>query len=541
MKRRTVMFLVCLLIVIAYVTPPFFSTIAQASNIQEETAYYDIVINYGRVIDPISGYDGLANVGIKTGKIIAIVPAGQKLNGSKEIDATGLVVAPGFINIHGHGRGRGTDGEFHVRDGITTEIAGNCGDSGYINDPKHSFAEFAAMAEKEGLLINIATYIGHNTLREMVGVPSYRTPATPEQTAKMVAMLRQDMKDGALGVSFGPFYGPGCTYEEMLALAKVAAEYGGCASSHVRDAYTPGGAVESVNEAINTAREAKIPFIISHTGGGPTVVPRSSGPVLEAIYEARQQGLKLGMDLYGYEAQLTYLGAAIFDYPLELLALIMEVKISDLSVANTVIIDGKEVIKAGERFSSIDQFNFVRNKVKKGEIPDPWEVGYLYKPAKLSFWMSNPLVMIENDNFIEIDEVTGKYYGHPAGSGAFAHFLGYWVREQGVCDLRTALARTSSDAASFLGLDKKGRVQVGCDADLTIFDAGRIIDKSTYTDPGQPSAGIPYVIVNGVVAVDNGNLTDAKSGQVIRRNWTVPGDYPNLGNQPAISVEALNP
>ena len=537
MKRFAVILLICLVITASVVTPAFFSADTLASDIQEETNYYDIAINNGRVIDPLTGFDGLANVGIKDGIITAIVPSAQKLNGAREIDAAGLVVAPGFINIHSHISDLGDGGApLYIQDGITTEVTGNCG---ILRDV--TFSKYAERAEQEGLYANVAVLIGHNSMREAVGVPNYRTPATPEQLAKMADMLRQGMKDGAIGVSFGPFYGPGATYSEMLALAKVAAEYGGCAASHDRDAYTPGGAVKAVNEAISTARDANIPYIISHTGGGPTVVPRSSGPVLEAIYEGMDEGLRLGIDWYGYDAFLTELGAAIFDYPPEMLMQLMESQVSDLEVPSTVVIDGKVYMQAGERFSSIEQFLYVRKKVKDKEIPDPMLVGHLYKPAKQKFWMSNPYVMIENDCTMTVDKVTGKYAGHPKDAGAFAHFLGYWVRQQGVCDLRTALARTSGMAAHWLGLDKKGRVQVGCDADLVLFNPATVIDKSTYIEPGQASYGIPYVIVNGVLAVDNSELTGDKAGKIIKRTWNVPGLYPNLSGLPPMSISALNP
>ncbi|MFA5063868.1 MAG: amidohydrolase family protein [Dehalococcoidia bacterium] len=537
MKKFFVISLICLIIATAVVIPAASSADTQASDLHYGTTYYDIAINNGRVIDPLTGFDGMANVGIKDGVIAVIVTSSQKLSGAREIDATGLTVAPGFINIHSHITDLGNGGgPLYLQDGITTEISGNCGILGQV-----TFSKFAEQLEQEGLYANVATYVGHNSMREAVGVPNYRTPATPEQLVQMEEMLRQGMQDGAIGVSFGPFYGPGASYPEMLALAKVSAEYGGCAASHVRDAFTPGGAVKAVNEAISTAREANIPFIISHTGGGPTVVPRSSGPVLEAIYEGMDEGLKLGIDWYGYDAFLTELGAAIFDYPPEMLMQLMESQVSDLEVPSTVVIDGKVYMQAGERFSSIEQFLYVRQKVKSKEIPDPMLVGHLYKPAKQKFWMSNPYLMIENDCTMTVDKATGKYAGHPKDAGAFAHFLGYWVRQQGVCDLRTALARTSGMAAYWLGLDKKGRVQVGCDADLVLFDPGTIIDKSTYTEPGQASYGIPYVIVNGVLAVDNSKLTGARAGKVIKRTWTVPGLYPNLSGLPPISVSALNP
>ncbi len=514
-----------------------FSVVAlQAANAQAEQIAYDVVINNGRVMDPLTGFDGMANVGITSGTIAVIVPGSQMLTGAKEIDAAGLIVAPGFINIHSHVTDLGSGGvELYIQDGITTEIAGNCGVFGPTG-----FAEFSDQAKKSGLYSNIAAFVGHNTLREYVGVPSARARATPTQLAKMKDMARQSMTAGAMGVSFGPFYGPGATFAEMLALAKVAAEYGGCASSHVRDSYSPSGAVTAVKEGIRTAREAGIPFLISHTGGSPTVAPRSSGPVLEAIHEGRAEGLRLAIDFHGYDAFLTELGAPIFDYPPNLLMCFMESSLSDFEVPTTVAVDGQVYMKAGERFATIAQFKYVRKKVKSGEIADPGLVGHLYKPPKLNYWMSNPSVMIENDCTMRIDPVTGAYAGHPKDAGAFAHFLGYWVREMGVCDMRTALARMSSMAAFWLGLDKKGRVQAGCDADIVIFDPDRVSDASTYTEPGKPSTGIPYVLVNGVLVVENSRVTGAKPGQVIRRTWTVPGEYPNLGKQAVLNVSALN-
>ena len=533
MRHVSICLLVC---AVLFTTVAFPSMLAQPYAEADQTEY-TLVINNGRVIDPLTGYDGPANVGIKGKTIAVIVPGSQKLAGAREIDASGLVVAPGFVNIHSHiTDALGSGGApLYVQDGITTEISGNCGIFESIG-----FAEFAAKAGKEGLYSNIAAFVGQNSLRESVGVPNYRTPATAEQLNKMKDVVRKSMQDGALGVSFGPFYGPGATYDEMLALAKIASEYGGCCASHVRDAYTPGGAVTAANEGIRTAREARVPFLISHTGGGPTVVPRSSGPVLEAFYEGLAEGLKLGIDWYGYDAFLTELGAAIFDYPPELLMQLMEAQISDLEVPSTVTIDGKVYMKAGERFSSIEQFLFVRKKVKTREIPDPGLVGHLYKPAKLHFWMSNPYIMIENDCTMRIDPTTGNFAGHPKDSGAFAHFLSYWVRERGVCDLRTAMARMSGMAAYWLGLDKKGRIQSGCDADIVIFDPQRVKDTSTYTNPGSPSTGIPYVVINGVTVVENSKLTGAKPGQVVKRTWTVPGTYPGLGGQIPLSVNELN-
>jgi N-acyl-D-aspartate/D-glutamate deacylase len=149
--------------------------------------------------------------------------------------------------------------------------------------------------------------------------------------------------------------------------------------------------------------------------------------------------------------------------------------------------------------------------------------------------------MIENDSYIWYNEETGEFVGDPINVGSFAKFLGQRVRDEGACDWLTAIARVSTDAACFLGLDKKGRVQVGCDADLTLFDPNKIRANSTYKDINQPSTGIPYVIVNGVLAVDNNQVTGATAGKIIKRTWKVPGDYARLGAAPTSDVSVLNP
>ncbi len=515
---------------------------------------FDIAVNNGYVIDPISGFQGPANVGIKGGMIAAITTVDRKLAGAREIDATGLIVSPGFINIHGHGTGNGVPAEIYLKDGITTEISGNCGQTTFGKSVKNpepfseatkdakTFSEVTKVWEDEGLLTNVASYTGHNTYRSLVGVANRRTPATPEQLSKMQEMLRKDMQDGALGVSFGPYYGPGATYAEMLALAKVAAEYGGGSSAHLREGFTAKGAVDSVNQGISISREAGIPFILSHVSACPAYVPRSSGPILDAFYAARAEGLKIGMDAYPYDTTAVITTSPLFEYPIELLLGIVEAEMTDFAVAYPVVIDGKTYMESEQKYSGIDQFKYVLKKAQSGEITDPKVMVPFYNPpGKFEIWMNNRYLMIENDGYGWYNEETGKFVGDPINVGSFAKFLGQRVREEGACDWRTAIARVSSDAACFLGLEKKGRVQIGCDADLTIFDANKIKDRSTYKDIGQPSTGIPYVIVNGVLAVDNNELTGATAGKIIKRTWKVPGEYAHLGAPPTTDVGVLNP
>lgn len=506
----------------------------------------EIVINHGRVMDPATRTDVYANVGISGGKIVEIVPNTKVLDGDISIDATGLVVAPGFINVHGHGSGNGVGAEFHLLDGITTEITGHCGYSGplfenFMTTEKWGYplADYFDKLERESMLVNLASFVGHNTLRENVGVPDVFCSSTKRQIAEMVTLVRQEIEYGALGVSFGPGYHPGADYEEMVLLAKEASKLGGCAASHVRDSFAPKD-IDAVAEAINTAREADIPLMISHLAG-PTFSHKSSGTALELISEALEEGLKIATDCHPYDAAIKTLSDPMLDKePIEEILKLADADISDVETAREIVIDGSVFMNAGEAFSSLDQWNLVLRKVKTGEISDPIAFLHIYKAHKIWLWLGFPHTMLENDGVILIDPATGRHFGHPRFSNSFAKFLGYWVRERGVCDLMTALGKTSTLAAIWLGLHDKGRIQVGCDADITVFDPSEVTDRAPSVEkPAIPPCGIPYIIVNGLVAVFEGNLTGRAGGKVIRRTWRVPGTFPAQGSLLSIGVDSL--
>jgi len=506
---------------------------------------FDIAINNGMVLDPLTRFYGRANVGISKGIIKMIADGAELLAGKKQIDAKGLVIAPGFINIHGHDCGAGVGAEFHVRDGITTEITGNCGKSGTffeiagIKDrPHHPIRDFFTTMEKEGLIINVASFIGHNTIREAAGAKDPNKPATPAQLKEMFSLVSQELESGGIGMSFGPFYAPGATFEEMATVAAHAEKLGGAASMHVRYAGPSPKDIEAVEEAIRISRESSIPLTISHRGGS-IVTRRNTGIALELIVTARNEGVKVTTDQTPFTAGTAIIGGEFFNQPLEPLAEMMGVNVSELECPTTVVVDGKTIIKANERFSSFEQFYTVRDRVRDGTIAEPTLLFHLHKPEFIWLYYSAPFTMVENDDAIYMDVNSGKYGGHPRGAGAFAHFLGHWVREMGVCDLITGVSKCSTTAAVWLGLKQKGRVQVGCDADLTLFDPKTIMNGATFLEPGIPSRGIPYVIVGGVVAVDQGKLTGSKSGKVIRRSWKVTGDLPDIARAPEININAL--
>jgi N-acyl-D-aspartate/D-glutamate deacylase len=509
---------------------------------------FDIVILNGRIMDPYSRTDVFANLGLKDGKIAAIVSAGQALSGETVIEATDLIVAPGFINIHGHEGIIDKTMEVSVRDGVTTIIGGNCGGACMTEDAILSVGKYLDMLDNAGMYSNFATFSGHSTLRLLAGVSDVHTSATEEQLAKILTLLTEDMKAGALGVSFGPFYVPGTTYEEMMASAAKCAELKGGASIHVRygTPLRPKPAdeplnIQAIREGIRLAKESGVPMIISHNGGA-SFGPVHSGMALQIMYTAMEEGVKLVSDVHPYDAFNTSLSAPVFAPPVFAEQLPeMGAQISDIKVQNSVVIDDQVVMKSLEPFSSIEQFNSIRNKVLAREIPDPGIIGHFYPSHMTLTWMQAPFVMIENDGAVDRDKKTGELTAHPRIAGSYSKFLGYWVREKGVCDLMTGLSKSSTMAAVWLGLKNKGRINIGADADLVLFNPKTVIDKATYK-PDEvltPPEGIPYVIVNGVLVVQDGQLTGNKPGKTIRRTWDVPGTLVNHGILPGIEVADL--
>ncbi|MFC2166172.1 hypothetical protein ACFLT2_14385 [Acidobacteriota bacterium] len=519
-----------------------------ALNFCSQGESYDIVILNGRVMDPYTRTDVFANVGLKDGEIATIVPAGQTLSGEIVIDATDLVVAPGFINIHGHEGVIDKTMEVSARDGVTTIIGGNCGGACMTEDAIMSVDKYFDMLDKAGMYSNFATFAGHSSLRILAGVPDVHTPATKDQLGKILSLLEEDIKAGALGVSFGPFYVPGTTYDEMMASAEKCADLGGGGSIHVRygTPFRPKPTdeplnIQAIREGIQLGRESGVPMIISHNGGA-SFGPVQSGMALQIMYTAMEDGVKLISDVHPYDAFNTSLSAPVFTPPAFAEQLPeMGAQISDIKVQNSVAIDDKVVMKSLEPFSSIDQFNSIRNKVLAQEIPDPGIIGHFYPSHMTLTWMQAPFVMIENDGAVDKDRKTGKLTAHPRIAGSYSKFLGFWVREKGVCDLMTGLSKSSTMAAVWLGLENKGRVNVGADADLVLFNPKTVIDKSTYKPDGAltPPEGIPHVIVNGVLVVHNGELTGNKPGQTIRRTWNLPGRLVNHGILPGTEIADL--
>ncbi len=490
---------------------------------------YDLVIQNGRIIDPLTATDRTGGaVAIRNGRIAAVEydTAGiQALveNAVRVIDAHGQVVSPGFINTHTHEGIIQESMQCFVKDGITTWIGGNCGFSEY------PIGDFFAQIEAEGIFNNFASLTGLNTLRTEVGLGEF-DEAAPDQIPPMVDMLAQDMAQGSMGISFGAFYHPGCTYEEMLATAAEAKRLDGMAASHMRDnLYNLWDIILAapLDEALRTVRETGVPYIVSHLtdvtyGRGTTGF--ALGVISKAIHEEK---LPLAVDVIGADSFPNdfFTIARYGTIPLDLIMTVADVKPGDFQVAEDVYIDGELYMPAYSFFESIDQAQVLMDAILAGRAQSPKLICYIIKPANTMLALAEPFVFLGNDGSVRRDPVTQELVGaHPRTAGSFARMIGHWGRDMGVMNLMTALYKATAAPALWLGLDKKGRLQVGCDADIVVFDPEAIIDKA-YCAPGHyldPPDGITYVIVNGEVVVENKELTGAKPGRVIRRTWQIP-------------------
>lgn len=521
---------------------------------------YDLIITNGRVIDPETGRDEIATVAVRGSTIRKIATGGgQNLSTTESgrvLDASGLVVSPGFINTHTH-EGNGVfsvqiyeSARAYVQDGITFWLGGNCGLSptgmvlelnGEMVDNRTglTFPEFMDKVESEGLLCNnYATLSGNLTLRGEVGC-SHGEPESNPQIAEMLLLLERDLAAGAFGVSYGSFYDPGTTERAMTELAMTSRAAGGMAASHIRDVIVqPLGILffkDSLEEAIRTCRAAEIPYLVSHltdmtySGSTQWALDRIENAVL-------QGGLPLAADIIGYDTfkndffALTRFG----EIPVRLLMLLVGVTANQFFMAEDVYVDDQLHMEAYERFDTIDQVEalataFEEGRARAAEGSDSISVNIwcdIVKPEYTIMSLKRPFVFMGNDGGVSRNMSTNEIIIQPRTLACFSRLLGRWSREHGAISLEEAIFKATVAPALWLGLDKKGRLQEGCDADITVFDPDTIIDRAE-PEPDKldlPPEGIRYVIVNGQIVVEEGELTGNTPGRLIRRTWTIPGN-----------------
>lgn len=496
----------------------------------------DILIRNGRILDGTGNNWYYADVTVKDGKIISIEKNSQH-SAAKIIDAKGLYVAPGFIDVHTHIEGeeaKAPDASSFILDGVTSVVTGNCGGSA------EDMARYFSFIDSLKLSINVAALIGHNTVRRQVMGTANRQP-TPDEQQRMETLVEKAMQDGAVGLSTGLIYIPG-TYSqtpEVAGLAKVAATYNGLYATHMRNEADK--VTEAIEEALTIGRAANIPVEISHFKLSGQNNWGRSNETLGLVKKAREEGMEVTIDQYPYTASSTSLSTLFPDemlsdgqdsikarimnadsrsyikkYMLGRLKTRKQKHFTYCQIANyraDTTWNGKNIeevnLLAGKKHTATDEAETIMDMMYKGGAS---MVFHGMSEDDVKNIMQYPFNMFASDASIRVYK---SGVPHPRGYGTNARVLGKYVREEKVISLEEAIRRMTSLPAQKFGFTNRGLLKEGMAADIVVFDAATVTDKATYADPHQYSQGFQYVVVNGKMVVENGKHTGARSGTVL--------------------------
>jgi N-acyl-D-aspartate/D-glutamate deacylase len=441
-------------------------------------ADFDVVILHGRVMDPESRLEAVRNVGIRNGKVEALTS--RPIKGRTTIDGKGLVVAPGFIDLHQHGQ-IPENYRAQVMDGVTSSLELEVGTS----DLNAWYAERAGKTA-----VNYGASIGHIRVRmKVMNDPGDFLPsgaaihkaASDDELKQIVQQLEQGLKQGAVAVGFSTAYTPGATAWETLEVFRIAAKYKASVHVHLRSARDK--SLESINEVLGPAAITGAPLHIVHlNSSGTEYTPQ----LLSVIADARSRGMDVTTECYPYTAGMTKIASAIFNEGWQ----------------DNLGIDYKDLLwpETGERLTAE---SFARYRKTNG-----WVITFTNTEEMVKAAVVSPLTMIASDGIPYVERRS-----HPRSAGTYARILGHYVREQKSLSLMDALRKMSLSPAQRLekrtvAMLNKGRIRVGADADIVVFDPSRVTDRATYQQPGLHSEGIQHVLVNGVPVVKDGRLQE---------------------------------
>jgi N-acyl-D-aspartate/D-glutamate deacylase len=453
---------------------------------------YDLVLEGGRALDPETGLDGVRNVGIRDGKIVRI--STDALAGRRVVHATGLVVAPGFIDLHQHGQEMESQ-RVKALDGVTTALELEIG-----APDVHQF-----LKSKEGhSLIHYGTSASHVAARaqvfgaplpaEVIGPhagipeilpksgPATDQPAAPEQIEAMRQRLRSELDAGGLAIGMGIQYTPGATRQEVIDMFRLAAQRKVPVYTHMRSTGhgEPGSSIESVSEVIGAAAITGASLHIVHINSSCL---RDSMECLAMVAGARARGLDVTTEAYPYIAGMTAVNSALFNPG-------WREKLG-IDYGNLVLPDTGEHL-TGQRFEELHNSNVTH-----------WVIIFANTQELVDSVIPHPLVMIASDGA----------QGHPRNAGTYSRVLAQYVREKGTLTLMDAVRKMTLMPAQMLerstpAARQKGRLQEGADADIVVFDAATIRDQSTFEKPMEPSIGVKYLVVAGTLVVNEGKIIE---------------------------------
>lgn len=520
---------------------------------------YDVVIKGGRIFDGTGNPWHWGDVGVK-GEKIATVGALGEYDAGRVIDAGGMMVCPGFVDIHTH-----SDLSFLVNpradskitQGVTTELVGQCGNSAApITEMGKSFAakrleelgvecdwstveEYLKRLDSSGMPVNVGTLIGHGTVRASVMGYEARAP-TGEELEEMKGLVERGMRDGAYGLSSGLKYAPGVYADtgEVVELCKVVSRYGGIYATHIRNQGSH--LIESVEEAITIGRESDVPVQVAHLKVKGRANWGKSANMLRLIEEAREKGLDITYDQYPYEAASTGAFAITPKWAREggMESFLERLKDPEQRKRIEEAIPGMEDWMGPENIlvakfdsdtslegKSLEEIGMLRGKAPESAMCDLLlEAGGIVPVIMFFGWeqdilniMRHPIMMVGSDgSSLAPTGVLGKGKPHPRNYGCFPRFLGKYVLSDGLLTPEDAVRRMTSLPASRMGLTDRGQLTPGMHADITVINPVELVDTATFQDPHQHAKGIEYVLVNGRLVVVEGEYTGELAGKTLR-------------------------
>jgi N-acyl-D-aspartate/D-glutamate deacylase len=532
------------------------------------TAPYDLVVRNGRIVDGTGNPWFHGDVAVRGDRIVAVgrVPAAPA---KREIDAKGLTVAPGFIDMHSHSDFvlfEDGDAQSKIRQGVTTDVLGEGGSPGpFLHQlparnvtiqgetvSLKTMADYFDAIDRAGVSINVASYVGLSQVWECVMGRAHRRP-TADEFAEMKKLIAQAMQDGAFGLSSMQMMPPGslATTEDVVEFCRVVREHGGLFSSHIRNEGL--GVFDSVKETIAIGERAGVPVDIIHLKIADQKYWNRMSEVVALIEAARQRGVNVQANVYPYTRGNNDLASIIPPWaheggsqklierlkdPAERTKLKRDIEGDIDGWYNHYTAVGRDwsrmLVSANNRYRGLTMDRVLAQRSEgRDQKPEPLDVLFdilieergsvstvyaHHTEEDMNLALKQPWCSVGSDgSALSTAGPLRRGNPHPRNFGTFPRVLGVYVRELKLLTLEDAVRKMTSLNASKLGLRDRGRLQSGAFADITIFDADRVLDKATYTEPFQNNVGIEYVVVNGQVVLDHDRHTGARPGRALRR------------------------
>lgn len=506
---------------------------------------YDVVVADVAIVDGSNSAPWHGNIGIDRGRITALWSGPRWYRAGRVIAGRGLIAAPGFIDTHSHADAsvlaarRPVNAWNYVGQGVTTIVTGNCGRS------PTRLEDLSAAVARRGINVNIASFIGHNTVKRAVMGAHANEPPSTAQLASMRALVAQAMRDGALGLSTGLAYSPGrfSARSEIVALLETVAQLGGLHASHIRD--EGAGGFAALQEVIDLSQAAHIPLFVSHFKITGTTTCGDLDRRRRLIAEARLAGLVVDDDFYPYSASSTNLEPLLPEWYAaadaaqrrrvlrnagdtrrlydDVRARLAAEGWQDLGFARVALAAGRPAWN-GLRIPQIAELEFGGRRVDQqlrvlGQLLEEGEVQMTYHSLcqnVMETMAADDHTMVGSDSAIR--DVSDAYQPHPRGCGTFPRFLNKFVRDEAALTWPEAIWRITGLSADTFELAGRGYLREGCHADVVVFDPGAIRDRATYEHPLRLPEGIAYVLVNGQVVYEDGRVVPSRMpGRFLRR------------------------